>query len=1233
MAVSVSRIDDREIVSDVKCFHRQARPAPGAFAGANDTAGVPHAPPMTEDAQKAGLQVWLEPGGWLIARGLGSEDERVQLRIDPQVAPVLHMPCRTWRDPSQPDAGLQLVHRVPAGLWAGAGAAMRLTLVAAGRPLGPQIEWRRSALPAEIGALVATGEVADALAALDLARQAGLWATLPPGLQHDIAEIAAQQAMTDLVVVSPPGDAFGHDAPPLAPPELTVAARQGAAYDAARCADPSGDPMQVLVSVLGRERADPYFLLSIAADFCLAGQIVALVDLAMTKGIRFPRPGPNNDWLNTAILPFLILSGDEAELTRALYFLAETRKGWSVTPVLGWFGAHLAEHATALHNAPERIRAWMRIVEAQAKDPWGRAPCRVLIAACLRLIAARADLPPDLSAEIGGFALRTHGLSPTFWNAIAAQADPPERLVAGRRAFAALEQEVLSQGDAATRLTAAREGLDWLRKAAVHGIDAFRRETPRLAQPDPGEGGEALLRAYAAPGAGAVPVQDRAAVHDAITASREAVPDTVSNAAALRAACTLAHGLLRGDCNAEGFAAALAELPERRAALLLGVSTLTDLISAGQEGHAAALCEPLAHLAAKAEGETDAGPDLQPALARLSAALSSHPGLGATLEPMLAKLPPVERGEDGNIADPGTEAGASSHMMRMRSSALFDTLVMVRYSPARTKPQALAARESWLLRLADMGVASVIAVSGENTQQRGDVLELALGGGIDARIELTLAMLSWAAEAGFGHVWLVEDDTVLDPEAVFGAYGWRLCDFYGHRQPPAPGFRHPSRGAGQIDLSPGNGFHADAGLGYALSHRALSMLCRIAATAGGARILAGSNNADKAIADLLSLGGIHVEGADHTGALLRPRRPGGLAVPQGGAQGFMPGSASGERAGFPGPCDETRLAPSRLWPATIPARAAPAGRALTLVAGQERLETARAAPVAVICALRNERFILPHFLNHYRRMGVTSFLIADNGSDDGSVEWLAEQPDTVVFSAEAPFREAVQGTEWKIALMAQLRADKWSLVADADEFLVGRDLRGPGHARGWEGGEDLAQFLARPQWRDHDAFRIRMLDLYPDGPLSTATFATDDPFSQASLADKPPFRTNWLDLGPFSDRRALRSALRHRLIPHSPSNMYVSEKVALVRYRPWMRFSVSMHYAAEVRIATQELIFGHFKYTADLEQKVRREVRRGQYYDNAAEYRKYAEMNAGFSAGIADAAASVPWRQSVSDIL
>jgi hypothetical protein len=57
--------------------------------------------------------------------------------------------------------------------------------------------------------------------------------------------------------------------------------------------------------------------------------------------------------------------------------------------------------------------------------------------------------------------------------------------------------------------------------------------------------------------------------------------------------------------------------------------------------------------------------------------------------------------------------------------------------------------------------------------------------------------------------------------------------------------------------------------------------------------------------------------------------------------------------------------------------------------------TARISPgqVLLFCTLRNECPRLAHFLRHYRALGVGHFLIVDNGSDDGSGAFLADQPD------------------------------------------------------------------------------------------------------------------------------------------------------------------------------------------------------------------------------------------------
>ncbi|MDP2083648.1 MAG: glycosyltransferase family 2 protein, partial [Gemmobacter sp.] len=70
-----------------------------------------------------------------------------------------------------------------------------------------------------------------------------------------------------------------------------------------------------------------------------------------------------------------------------------------------------------------------------------------------------------------------------------------------------------------------------------------------------------------------------------------------------------------------------------------------------------------------------------------------------------------------------------------------------------------------------------------------------------------------------------------------------------------------------------------------------------------------------------------------------------------------------------------------------------------LTAVQDRTATIRQHDILLCCCLRNERVRLPFFVEYYRKLGINHFLFIDNGSDDGSREWLAEQADVSVWSA------------------------------------------------------------------------------------------------------------------------------------------------------------------------------------------------------------------------------------------
>ena len=69
-------------------------------------------------------------------------------------------------------------------------------------------------------------------------------------------------------------------------------------------------------------------------------------------------------------------------------------------------------------------------------------------------------------------------------------------------------------------------------------------------------------------------------------------------------------------------------------------------------------------------------------------------------------------------------------------------------------------------------------------------------------------------------------------------------------------------------------------------------------------------------------------------------------------------------------------------------------RELTRVAN--RTAQIKRDDILVFCTQRNERIRLPYFLKYYREMGVGHFFFVDNDSTDGSLDYLAEQPDVLL---------------------------------------------------------------------------------------------------------------------------------------------------------------------------------------------------------------------------------------------
>src|SRR5713226_4562748 len=92
--------------------------------------------------------------------------------------------------------------------------------------------------------------------------------------------------------------------------------------------------------------------------------------------------------------------------------------------------------------------------------------------------------------------------------------------------------------------------------------------------------------------------------------------------------------------------------------------------------------------------------------------------------------------------------------------------------------------------------------------------------------------------------------------------------------------------------------------------------------------------------------------------------------------------------------------------------------------------------IRAFMTVRDEMLRLPRTLDHYRRIGVSRFFVTDNGSGDGTKEFLLTQPDCHVFLTHNSYSESVYGVEWQHALLHEYGTKKRCLVADDDEWNI-----------------------------------------------------------------------------------------------------------------------------------------------------------------------------------------------------
>ena len=247
--------------------------------------------------------------------------------------------------------------------------------------------------------------------------------------------------------------------------------------------------------------------------------------------------------------------------------------------------------------------------------------------------------------------------------------------------------------------------------------------------------------------------------------------------------------------------------------------------------------------------------------------------------------------------------------------------------------------------------------------------------------------------------------------------------------------------------------------------------------------------------------------------------------------------------------------------------------------------------------VRNEIRRIGEVLDHHRRLGIAEFFIVDNGSTDGTIQYLEQQHDVNLFISGLGFSESRFGMVVINHLLDLYGNGRWCLMVDADEHFVYPDCER----------KDLNVLTRYLDRLNFGAMFTVMVDMYGDKPIRDTSFVQGQRLLDlCSHFDTKPYVVLKDQRFPYLN---VRGGPRMRVFwtrddDHPPPTI---SKVPLVKWSSGMRFVSVAHFMnpAPKRLADVTGALLHYKYFSDFHERALAEVARKEHYQGAREYQKY----------------------------
>lgn len=247
--------------------------------------------------------------------------------------------------------------------------------------------------------------------------------------------------------------------------------------------------------------------------------------------------------------------------------------------------------------------------------------------------------------------------------------------------------------------------------------------------------------------------------------------------------------------------------------------------------------------------------------------------------------------------------------------------------------------------------------------------------------------------------------------------------------------------------------------------------------------------------------------------------------------------------------------------------------------------------VYIVCVEKNEINRIKEFLKHYRKIGVKTFLICDNGSMDGTLEYLKEQKDVCLYSTNEDY-SSQRKAAWCNRMMSDFGDQKWYFQVDADEFAWFPELDKI----------DINQYVNNLAKKNIYAVKALMLEMYPNDILGGEDISVENFTEYYCYYDVD---SDWYERD--VDQNYIRGGFINRIF---------GEKQALqcktpLFYQTDKRFNLGSHHIYpyyEDITSKYGIILKHYKFLPGDKQRVQNALEKKNYANGSRLYKKFVTI-------------------------